>query len=162
MTPKQYVRTGSANPLMVRTSFRPYNSFGEPSSLYGSTEPLLHSTMLDTVTFFYTQVQVDLTRFRFQTLDGLRFSCHPRMVSRQFVVDEVRHSTLVQTKRHPDVIRKVTYRVQQPIEPIRISAIQLQIIQPDQSGSKGLSQVPEGNPVSGVLRPYHGFKRRKT
>ena len=52
--------------------------------------------MLDTVTLVYTQVFVDLTRF--QTLDGLRFSyLHPSIVSRQFAVDKVRDSTLVQT-----------------------------------------------------------------
>ena len=54
------------------------------------------------------------------------FSYRHCIVSRQFAVDQVRHSTLVQTnKLHVDVIRIGTYRVQQPIELIGVSAIQL-------------------------------------
>ena len=105
--------------------------------------------MLDTVTLVYTQVLVDLTRF--QTLDGLSFSyLHPRIVSGQFAVDKLRDSTLVQTKLHPDVIRKGTYRVQQPIKLIRISAIC--VVMPLHEWATG-SLPPAGRPTTRQVGP---------
>ena len=82
----------NCNPLMARTLFRPYNAVRRAIftlrkySRRSRSRIVLH--VLDTVTFVYTQVLVDLIRF--QTLDGLRFSYrHPSTVSRQFAVDKV-------------------------------------------------------------------------
>ena len=97
------MRTGSANPLMVRILFCPENHLDSTKVLTMERLPL--SAVLDTVTLVHTQILVDLIRF--QTVDGVHFSyCHPRIVFRELAVDKVCNSTFVQIKLHLDVIRE--------------------------------------------------------
>ena len=120
------MRTGSANPLMARTV-----QLGPENYLYSkkvlTTKHLPHSDVLHTVTLAHTQILVDLTRF--QTVDGVRFFYrHARIVSKELAVDKVCKRKLVQTKLYLEKIREGMNRVPQPLQLIRISDIQLQII----------------------------------